>query len=519
MNQKNNENFNFQTELNENFSKIFNLKEELRFSTSLVSKVLDSNVFIDAGNDSKLLIEHFHQATSLAFDRFDDLRNSVNQILTTSKNLNINISNTVLNNEKHELLNKINELYFINKILSENSIELESEFNSYIKSEKTIQNRLPLIQKIKKRLNTINKLINEMSALSNLVISASINFSTNLIGFSEQFQYESSKNFSKRFDEEKNIILEDFNNRLSQITLDFELKQREIKSEFTEIKVNFKKLKNELDESNRKNNELNVLIENYEESIYSLSELELIKVKNKIENSSSDLEKKSELHLEFLNSSLQTKFDDIKSEFEIQNSEMNIEFEKAKNAKDSFVQLVQDAGIYKLTENYNKKAVEEKTEYQNFRNFTSRALYAAITCTVIILALPIIEYWKADPPVDTNYFTILARLTISLMFFVLAFYFSKQAAKHYECYQENHRTFLQLAALEPFMADMTIDEQKEIRKSLIPSYFNQSADGKFSSKSDEVGLPESFTVAFEKLVESVKEIKISQNSNKPDTNE
>ena len=79
------------------------------------------------------------------------------------------------------------------------------------------------------------------------------------------------------------------------------------------------------------------------------------------------------------------------------------------------------------------------------------------------------------------------------MFFVLALYFSKQAAKHYECYQENHRTFLQLAALEPFMANMTLEEQKEIRKSLIPSYFNQSVDGKFAIKGDEVDMSKMFT--------------------------
>lgn len=113
---------------------------------------------------------------------------------------------------------------------------------------------------------------------------------------------------------------------------------------------------------------------------------------------------------------------------------------------------------------------------------------------MVILSLPIFEYWKTNPPVDTNYFTILARLTVSLMFFVLALYFSKQAAKHYECYQENHRTFLQLAALEPFMANMTLEEQKEIRKSLIPSYFNQNADGKFATKGDEVDMSVVYTL-------------------------
>ena len=88
-----------------------------------------------------------------------------------------------------------------------------------------------------------------------------------------------------------------------------------------------------------------------------------------------------------------------------------------------------------------------------------------------------------------NYLILISRLSISAMFFILALYLSKQAAKHYESYQENHRTFLQLAALEPFMARMNEDEQKEIRKGLIPSYFNQNVDGKFTVKGDEVDLP------------------------------
>ena len=93
------------------------------------------------------------------------------------------------------------------------------------------------------------------------------------------------------------------------------------------------------------------------------------------------------------------------------------------------------------------------------------------------------------------------------MFFVLALYTSKQAAKHYECYQENHRTFLQLAALEPFMTRMSHDEQKEIRKGLIPSYFNQGSDGKFTAKGDEVDLPTNMYAIVNRAFDLVSEKK------------
>jgi len=124
---------------------------------------------------------------------------------------------------------------------------------------------------------------------------------------------------------------------------------------------------------------------------------------------------------------------------------------------------------------------------------TIGAIVLAIIATIVVITIPIIEHWKANPPVDMDYFTLFARLSISIMFFVLALYTSKQAAKHYECYQENHRTFLQLAALEPFMTRMSHDEQKEIRKGLIPSYFNQGSDGKFAAKADEVDMSMMFT--------------------------
>ena len=79
------------------------------------------------------------------------------------------------------------------------------------------------------------------------------------------------------------------------------------------------------------------------------------------------------------------------------------------------------------------------------------------------------------------------------MFFILALYLSKQAAKHYECFQENHKTFLQLAALEPFIGPMNDDDKLAVRKSLIPSYFNQNNNSQYASKGDEVDMSMMFT--------------------------
>ncbi|HAV3439006.1 TPA: hypothetical protein JIE25_001215 [Acinetobacter baumannii] len=102
---------------------------------------------------------------------------------------------------------------------------------------------------------------------------------------------------------------------------------------------------------------------------------------------------------------------------------------------------------------------------------------------------------------DTNLLFFIYRMTISLMFFVLAFYSSKQASKHYECFQDNHRTYLQLAALEPFMEQMSEEEKKQIRKNLVPTYFSQANEGKYSSKGDEVTLPADLKGIAEKMID------------------
>lgn len=101
------------------------------------------------------------------------------------------------------------------------------------------------------------------------------------------------------------------------------------------------------------------------------------------------------------------------------------------------------------------------------------------------------------------------------MFLVLALFFSKQAAKHYECHQENNRTFLQLAALEPFMANMSPADQLAIRKQLVPTYFNQNADGKFASKGDEIDI----STNMHNLLSQVISVVAERKDPKPSTNE
>lgn len=285
----------------------------------------------------------------------------------------------------------------------------------------------------------------------------------------ELFTYKTE--YIDRFKENTDLLIKKYENEISNLTEKFE-------NQFKNFKLDQEKIINSS----------NLLINGVDSGLKNLADLN---------------ERTQKLELEF-SKIIGTETNKVKEELngsknaliEVVDSittEANKKLTGINTAHLDFINLVSNAGIYKLTENYDKKAKEEKKQYETYRAYTGRAIGAAIAFTIIILTIPLIEYWGATPAVDTNYYTILARLTISLMFFVLALYFSKQASKHYECYQENHRTFLQLAALEPFMARMTPEEQKEIRKSLVPSYFNQGSDGKFAAKADEVDMSMMFT--------------------------
>lgn len=181
--------------------------------------------------------------------------------------------------------------------------------------------------------------------------------------------------------------------------------------------------------------------------------------------------------------------------------------EEEKNIKDAhkgFIALVSDAGIYKLTDNYKKKAEAENEEYKTFRRYTNRAIYWAIGTAIVMFLISWAEIVFTEK--DTNLLFFIYRMSISLMFFVLAFYSSKQASKHYECFQENNRTYLQLAALEPFMERMSEEEKKEIRKNLVPTYFSPASEGKYSSKGDEITLPTDIKGIAEKLIDVGKSL-------------
>lgn len=284
--------------------------------------------------------------------------------------------------------------------------------------------------------------------------------------------------------EEINLIAQNFESTINLLTEKFDNRYKNFVQETEKVKQSSDLLSKNVDNGIKNTIDLNKRIQQMEIDFSKI-------IKNKNEEITLELEGEKSILLAHLQ--------------EIKES-LAAEQQRITSAHKSFIKTVENAGIYNLTQNYDNKAKEEKTEYQTFRKYTSRSLYAAILCTIIILGIPLVEYWAANPPVNTNYYTILSRLTISLMFFVLALYFSKQAAKHYECYQENHKTFLQLAALEPFMANMLPEDQLSIRKQLIPTYFNQNADGKFAPKSEEIGLPSSLNTPIEKLIELLKPV-------------
>lgn len=377
--------------------------------------------------------------------------------------------------EKNELNHQLNEITTTLNIIKEKQITFNINALNVIQSIdthiKTIKNVTQIPNEFSSNIKAIcthnNDILISLNYVYDVLSSTRESIERKIINISEK----NNLNYIDRFKEDTDLIIKKYQNDITNLTEKFENQFKKFELNQNKVVKSSDLLSTGVDAGLKNLAELNERTQNIELEFSKIIGTETEKVTEDLNGSRTALMKV---------------VDSITTEANKKLTEIN-------TAHLDFINLVSNAGIYKLTENYDKKAKEEKKQYETYRTYTGRAIGAAIAFTIIILTIPLIEYWGATPAVDTNYYTILARLTISLMFFVLALYFSKQASKHYECYQENHRTFLQLAALEPFMARMTPEEQKEIRKSLVPSYFNQGSDGKFAAKGEEVDMSMMFT--------------------------
>lgn len=351
--------------------------------------------------------------------------------------------------------------------------------------------------------------INELQNLINTILDNTAEFIITLKNLSENKIL--IKEINIKFINDYNIQLKTiFNNLISEKSQQLS----ELHSALEISKENIIEIEKQIKNNDKKNRENNHEIMKQQTDMQNLSGI----ITKEIEATKEVIKIESENHIKSIVEKISSYAFEMKNEMnkvytlqlEEHSSRLNDLSNIITNTKQnhtSFINLVEKAGIYELTQNYSKKADEEKQEYKDYRKYTTWAILAAIAATLVIFALPIIESWIIKQVVHMDYFTLFARLTISIMFFALAFYTSKQAGKHYECYQENHRTYLQLAALEPFISRMNDDDKLAIRKELISVYFNKTDDGKFAAKGDEVDLPSNWTSIVHKLIDTVKDNK------------
>lgn len=401
---------------------------------------LNQNKYIDTFNDIFSIIDSFYLDIHLIIDNknIEDINNYLNLLITTK---------AMIENEYTDRSTILSSTYY------GNFNEIEIILTNFIKKNKT----------------TFAIFIRSLKAI---LKSLKLSFNQHQVSISESFRSALDKEIeiiSKNFIHERGVIINGFKIDMQTLKEDLNLEKNNINQLIKSSNSELTLLKKGLETVQENSFDLTNKINEYSN-----------KVNNLIGNKAAELNKSLDEYIEVL-----------KSSYDIKIKEINDSYENAKKNYQNFSALAERAGIYGLTQNYAKKAKEEKIEYQDYRRYTTFAILAAIATTVTIILIPIIEHWGMSITLDSNYYyTLMARLTISIMFFVLALYLSKQASKHYECYQENHRTYLQLAALEPFINRMSDEEQLNIRKSLIPIYFNQNKEGKFASKEDEIKLPQ-----------------------------
>lgn len=427
------------------------------------------------------------QNKSLDLDRYD-IRNN---------HLSIEAQNTLtsLDNSCKNLSNYIEDLY--TKLSHLSSIYNEVTVSARVSRGDENGIRFELLKEVTNLISKKNSLLHYLTNVIGLADNSLslINDAATLVNENIIKEHLIKNSFAELLNEEKARLIKQFNNELSIIQERYEMALKSYDSDSKRVQKSANLLATAVEAGLKTANELNEKTQHLELDFSTIINEKKLKIDQELE-----IERKK----------ISTNIKDAKDA-------LFAEEKTIRDAHKDFLTLVGNAGIYKLTENYNEKAKDEKKEYKRFRRYTAYSLIAAIVSTFFIFIWALFD--KPDTTYDfmgylsqhessnkIDYFLLLSRLSISLMFFVLAYYLSKQASKHYECYQENHRTFLQLAALEPFMVKMNEDEQKIIRKGLIPTYFNQNADGKFAPAGDEIGFPSSITSPIEKLAEVLKPI-------------
>ncbi|MFX6133626.1 hypothetical protein ABTF13_16185 [Acinetobacter baumannii] len=322
----------------------------------------------------------------------------------------------------------------------------------------------------------LNRLEEDLINLKTLIHEVTLTLNSYQFGYNDHLEKIYLERFKKETTEFTEKIEKTSNKLLS--THGFEVKK--LKDDYENILNNFNLLQENFKNSEKHNKELQGKLLDYDQQLNKIITNQYDDVKTILDNKMVELDLTYGAKISYINDS----------------------YENTKATQEQFKDIVEKSGIYHLTKNYYLKSKAEKLEYTKFRNFTAYAIIGAIASTLIMFFLS----WGEEilTGKDTSNLILIFRLSISLMFFVLAFYLSKQAAKHYECHQENNQTFLQLAALEPFIANMTPEEKKVIRKELVPIYFKQYSEGKFASKESEISLPHDIKTYAEKLIDTVK---------------
>ncbi|HEO1767560.1 TPA: hypothetical protein VAM28_003250 [Acinetobacter baumannii] len=495
------------------------LKDFIQISTSLVNETgnITNQYYLIIDLQNNILNAHSFINKITQFQEIEKLDKAIHEQLNSLYKILLRVQNKSLNLENYDftnlafkdtqslLKNLINSIKTLEKLVSQLNARMMTLQQTY--NEVTISDKLSRMgeEDVKFELiNEANYLIRDRNALLNYSTQVielaentllSITEAANIINENLIKENLLKSSFSDRLNEEKSLLIKQFNNELSIIKERYETAFKSYESDRERVQQSANLLATAVDAGLKNANELNEKTQNLEQFFSTIIN-----------------EKKSEIdeELETERKTISTNIKDVKEA-------LFAEEKTIRDAHKDFLTLVGNAGIYKLTENYNEKAKDEKKEYKRFRRYTAYSLIAAIFSTFFIFIWALFDkpdttydfmgyLWQPESSNTIDYFLLLSRLSISLMFFVLAYYLSKQASKHYECYQENHRTFLQLAALEPFMVKMNEDEQKIIRKGLIPTYFNQNADGKFAPSGEEIGFPSSITSPIEKLAEVLKPI-------------
>jgi hypothetical protein len=136
-------------------------------------------------------------------------------------------------------------------------------------------------------------------------------------------------------------------------------------------------------------------------------------------------------------------------------------------------------GVAGVASGYNETAKKEKKVANTWRLAT---VGVAVLAVAVLFSALFVDQSDAG-----SWRRLITRLVLSLSFAGLAAYCGRQSAEHRDVERDARRRQLQLAALNPYLANMPADQSTQLKGELAPGYFTPAVAAQNGHEAERAG--------------------------------